>query len=337
MHFIIILISLALTSAALAHPHHHSLPHHHRHNRLARRSSGKCPSRLQVNNETSTDILDAKLQVKVANSQSFTPPATSSPSPSSSNGWQKPAVKTFSPATTTTPSSTFSASASASASSSSFPAGHGLFGFTDPTCGQSGATESVSKTSGPNGAMKFLNFGLDGSGWTPPAVTLDMVLAVSLDEALEDPNSPFIPCKPYLSLFDKYAQQFNLPPILLASIAMQESSCIASATGDDGGAFGLMQITQDKCTTGIDCTDPDYNIKTGAAYFQSVLTQNNGNILLACGQYNGWYQGLTVAKATAIKSQCCECQNNLNYLQQMLNGWLQNIDGTTLGTYDMGC
>lgn len=164
-----------------------------------------------------------------------------------------------------------------------------------------------------------------------------MVLAVSLDEALEDPNSPFIPCKPYLSLFDKYAQQFNLPPILLASIAMQESSCIASATGDDGGAFGLMQITQDKCTTGIDCTDPDYNIKTGAAYFQSVLTQNNGNILLACGQYNGWYQGLTVAKATSIKSQCCECQNNLNYLQQMLNGWLQNIDGTTLGTYDMGC
>lgn len=33
--------------------------------------------------------------------------------------------------------------------------------------------------------------------------------------------------------------------------------------GDNNGAYGLMQITQDKCTSGIDCSDPDYNVKTG--------------------------------------------------------------------------
>lgn len=164
-----------------------------------------------------------------------------------------------------------------------------------------------------------------------------MVTTVALDEALEDDQSVFQACKPYLSIFEKYAAQLDLPPILLASIAMQESSCEANQMGDDGGAYGLMQITQDKCTDGISCTDPDYNVKTGAAYFKSVLDQYNGNVLLAMGSYNGWYTGLTVPKATAVKSSCCECQNNLNYLQQMLNGWMQGQDGNALGDFDMGC
>lgn len=37
----------------------------------------------------------------------------------------------------------------------------------------------------------------------------------------------------------------------------------------------------------------DYNIKTGAAYFASVLEQNCGDILLTIGEYNGWKHGMT--------------------------------------------
>jgi len=216
--------------------------------------------------------------------------------------------------------------------------GAGLFSFVSSTCGKSGATEDITTMTGPNGAMDFLNCGLysDG-GWNPPDVHIDMVQAVSLDETIEDDNSPFSACKPYVYLFDKYGAELGLPPILLASIAMQESSCNAGAMGDNGGAYGLMQITEDKCTSGINCSDPDYNIKTGAYYFKSRLDANNGNILLALGEYNGWYSGLTVSKATAIKDTCCQCQNNLNYHQQMLNGWFQGRDGSSLGDWVMGC
>jgi len=221
--------------------------------------------------------------------------------------------------------------------SSSPVSGAGLFSFVDNKCGKSGATEDVTKKSGPNGSMDFLNCGLYGGGWTPPDVHIDQVSALSLDETIEEPNSPFSACKPFVHLFDKYGAETGLPAILLASLAMQESSCRKDAMGDNGGAYGLMQITAEKCSEGIDCTDPDYNIKTGAYYFKNRLDENNGNVLLALGQYNGWYAGLTVAKATAVKGQCCQCQNNLNYFQQMLNGWLQGKDGSTLGDWNMGC
>lgn len=76
--------------------------------------------------------------------------------------------------------------------------GYGLFGFSDKTCGSSGATEQVTKTTGPNGSMDFLNCGLYGNGWTPPTLSLDNILAMPLDEALEDPNTPYGPCKPFV-------------------------------------------------------------------------------------------------------------------------------------------
>lgn len=122
--------------------------------------------------------------------------------------------------------------------------------------------------------------------------------------------------------FDKYAAEYDIPAIMIASIAMQESTCNKDASGDNGGAHGLMQITSDKCTSGISCSDPDYNVKAGTKYLRDRLDANDENILLALGQYNGWYRELTVAKATAIKDSCCQCQNNINYHMQMLNGEL---------------
>ena len=43
---------------------------------------------------------------------------------------------------------------------------------------------------------------------------------------------------------------------------------------------------------------------------------------------------MTVADATAAASEGdCTAQNNLDYLTQVVNGWMQGKDGTTLGSY----
>ena len=51
-------------------------------------------------------------------------------------------------------------------------------------------------------------------------------------------------------------RSFPVPPILLASIALQESSCIPSTVGGNGEQ-GLMQLTVDKCggAPGGNCQD----------------------------------------------------------------------------------
>ncbi|BGP31348.1 hypothetical protein JCM10296v2_003112 [Rhodotorula toruloides] len=216
--------------------------------------------------------------------------------------------------------------------------GSGLFGVSDDKCGSSGATEESSASGGPNGSEAWLNCGISkkspDSGWTPPTTSLSSIRTISLSTALSMPNSVYSACKPYVSLFEEYGDKYGLPPILLAAFAMQESSCDPKVMGDNGGAYGLMQITEDKCGDAPDdgCADPDYNVKTAAAYFARVLTEHNGSLLLALGTYNGWYAGLTYTKANAIRSECCQCVNNLDYHQQMLNGWLLGLDGSTLGT-----
>ena len=58
-----------------------------------------------------------------------------------------------------------------------------------------------------------------------------------------------------------------------------------------------MQITKDKCAAGVDCKDPDYNVRTGAQYLKGRLDQNNGNLMLALGQYNVGFPALLAGKA----------------------------------------
>ncbi|SCV70696.1 BQ2448_3458 [Microbotryum intermedium] len=223
--------------------------------------------------------------------------------------------------------------------------GPGLFGVSTSQCGASGATESITKSSGPNGAESWLNCGFSpsnpNSGWTPPYIKISQLRAISMEEALAMPNSVFSACKPYVYLFEKYGSQLGLPPILIASIAMQESSCNAGTMGDNGGAWGLMQITTDKCggAPNGNCADPDYNVGTGARYLKGLLDQQNGDVLVSLGMYNGCaavydrrYRGLTYYGATKIKDSCFQCQNNGDYHQQLLNGWMQGIDGSQLGT-----
>ncbi|PWN49125.1 hypothetical protein IE53DRAFT_370029 [Violaceomyces palustris] len=216
---------------------------------------------------------------------------------------------------------------SSSSSSTSISIGKGLFGLTSNNCGSSGATESL-----PNGQQWFLNCGIDQGGWKPPTVKLDQLKIADPDEAVK---GAFKPCKDLVWAFKQASQTHNVPATVLMSFAMQESTCRPWVTGGNGEQ-GLMQITQDKCggAPNGDCKDVYFNVNAGAKYFKQQLDANNGNVLLALGQYNGWYEGLTVSKATQPARQGnCHAQQNLDYLFQLLNGWFLGKEAYSMGKY----
>lgn len=95
----------------------------------------------------------------------------------------------------------------------------------------------------------------------------------------------------------------TVPPIILASIAMQESSCNPNTVGGGGEQVccvtlhplityaraslfqGLMQLNKEKCLAapGGNCQDVDYNISTGAAFFAQSLKDHGGDLLCTIG------------------------------------------------------
>jgi len=73
--------------------------------------------------------------------------------------------------------------------------------------------------------------------------------------------------------------------------------------------------------------DPAFNIEAGAKYMSDTLKSNGNNIVLTLGIYNGWFKGMTYEDATkAKKTGCCTCQNNLDYIFQLINGYYQGVD-----------
>jgi hypothetical protein len=44
----------------------------------------------------------------------------------------------------------------------------------------------------------------------------------------------------------------------------------------------------------------DFNIKTGAAFFATLLEDNCGDIFLTIGQYNGWKHGMTYVRDVSL-------------------------------------
>ncbi|KZV82589.1 lysozyme-like protein [Exidia glandulosa HHB12029] len=199
----------------------------------------------------------------------------------------------------------------------------------------SGATVETTQTGGPNGDEDWLNCGLESGGWSPPPLTVDQIVYVDLDKALEDSKSPYHACEQYIDIFKKYGQQLNIPPIYIAAFALQESSCNAGTTGG-AGEVGLMQITPDKCVDppNGDCHEADYNIRIGATYFADQLKEHNGNVPLTVGAYNGWYDTMTSDQTLGQSNPCW--QQNLDYMMDFFNVWLQNIDayaGTKYGRW----
>ncbi|TBU56376.1 lysozyme-like protein [Dichomitus squalens] len=268
-----------------------------------------------------------------------TPTSTSTSTHASSSTHKTTSTKKTSPTgLTTTSTKTSSGSKSGSNNNSGVTSNvAGLVKVTDWSCGASGASKQITATDGPNGNIDWMNCGLYDGGWNPPHVTVNDVITVDLGAALGDSNTPFKACGPYIDLFYKYAGEHGIPPIIVASIAMQESTCNVHEVGG-GGEQGIMQISKDKCggAPGGNCQDPDFNIRTGVAFFAQTLSDNGGNLLLTLGNYNGWPKGMTVASATAARwTDCCLCQNNLDYLVQYLNGWFLNRDPYT-GTPRIG-
>ncbi|ODO07820.1 hypothetical protein I350_03399 [Cryptococcus amylolentus CBS 6273] len=262
-----------------------------------------------------------------ADSSSSSAPWSSSSSEawSSSAAWSSSSADAWSSSAASTSSSAAAASSSSSSSSSIIAGLAGLLQITDSTCGYSNADSDS-----PNGSEDWLNCGLTGAGWTPPMVTVDQLIAVELSA-----DGTFSACADYIDKFNTYGAQYNVKPVMLASFAMQESTCNPSVTGGNGEA-GLMQLTADNCDGAPDgnCYDVDFNIERAAKLFSDLVSSNGGNVLLAIGSYNGWYSGLTQAEATAAAlTGECSAQNNLDYLHQFCNGWMQGKSGYNLGTY----
>ncbi|KAI0283580.1 lysozyme-like domain-containing protein [Russula aff. rugulosa BPL654] len=192
----------------------------------------------------------------------------------------------------------------------------------------------VTAVSGPNGHIDWLNCGIHGSGWSPAPVKIGDLVVVSLDSAR---HTTFSPCSDkIIAAFKTYGQRLGIPPIILASFAMQESSCNPYAVGG-AGEQGLMQITQEKCkgAPNGNCKDIEFNIRTGAEFFAATLASNGGDVFSTVGEYNGWRLGMTYGDATRAANTCCKCQNNLDYLHQFVNGWLQGLNAyeMRLGIY----
>ncbi|KAK4057881.1 hypothetical protein OIO90_001100 [Microbotryomycetes sp. JL221] len=296
--------------------------------RIVRRA--KCHRRSEYANEASKSP-----RVKVA-AVKTTAPATQKEQPGpTTKAEPNPTTTTTSKQEQTTSKPSSGGGGGGSSDNGSTSGGKGLIGYSDSRCGASGATSDSTDSTGPNGSESFLNCGMSKSSpdgeWSPPYLSLDQLSFKSLDEAISMDNSAFSPCAPLVSKFDQIGSETGLPPILLASIAMQESTCNPDITGG-GGEVGLMQITPDKCGGTSNCHDVDFNLRTGAQYLKKTLDDNGGDFLKSMGMYNGWYVGLSYNKATAIRGSCWSCQQNMDYLHQMVNGWFQGIEGYKMGT-----
>lgn len=198
--------------------------------------------------------------------------------------------------------------------------------------GGSGVSGNGASAAEPNGAEWWLNRGLDTpSGWNPPMLLLSQVKTANINDAVK---GVFAPCRPFVQFFQDASAKYGVPAMLIASIAMQESSCQAGVTGGNGEQ-GLMQITPEKCTgaPGGNCKDPKFNIDTGARYLKGRIDAAGGNVLIGTGGYNGWERGMTIAYATRMRWTHCLAQNNLDYLTQLYNCWVMGKDGHSCGTY----
>jgi len=204
-----------------------------------------------------------------------------------------------------------------------------------------GATARVRPGSGPNGAESWFNRGMDGDGWNPPFLSFDKLIHVDRDTFYSDVGSA---CEEFDQYFSDSGAQYNIDPVILAIIAMQESSCNPYAGGPTPG---LMQVACENYPDG-QCTDSlADNVDAGTHYLRLMLDQSDNNAIVAFAQYNGWFQagtelnggkGLTDDYPCSDEGQSNGQPQNLDYVQEILNGWLTGLnpygDDYWIGTYD---
>lgn len=151
------------------------------------------------------------------------------------------------------------------------------------------------------------------------------------------------PCAKYDQYFQSSGSGYGVDPVILAVIAMQETSCNPDFSGSTPS---LMQVSCDYYPNGT-CTDSiEDNVNAGANYFVTHLDNFGGNVVQAFGSYNGWFtansslnnnKGLTENYPCSPEGQAHGVPQNLDYLHQMLNGWLMGLDvygaDNWIGTY----
>lgn len=223
-------------------------------------------------------------------------------------------------ATHTSTSSSAEWTSSSASSSSAAPAstqvstGNVLNAYSD-ACGNSNSDDSH-----PNGSPDWLNCGLYSGGWTPPYVKISQLVSTTADMSSEG----FSACAAYQSIFEAAANTYGVPATLLMAIAMQESGCNKDAIGSRLEQ-GLMQVAGNACDSsnpsGPACRDPWYNIHKGAWILVSDKMGGNldSNIILALGQYNGWFEKMAVGSG----AEYGPAGQKISYLNDMLNMRMQ--------------
>lgn len=105
-------------------------------------------------------------------------------------------------------------------------------------------------TTGPNGALSWLNCGLSTSspksGWTPPLMRLsDLIVKTSsknITDLVKEKGSPYGHCEEFAEIFEEEGRKEGVPGLMLAAFALQESGCQSAAVGS-GGTAGLLQLS----------------------------------------------------------------------------------------------
>ena len=102
--------------------------------------------------------------------------------------------------------------------------------------------------------------------------------------------------KKYSEYVEKYAQEFNVDPLLIFSMIKAESNFKEKAKSSSGakGLMQLMEATANEIADKIDeplvedesLLEPEKNIMIGTKYYSELLKNFDGNMLLAITAYN---------------------------------------------------
>ncbi|MGD9581045.1 MAG: lytic transglycosylase domain-containing protein [Vampirovibrionia bacterium] len=90
-----------------------------------------------------------------------------------------------------------------------------------------------------------------------------------------------------INLIQSNAKKYGVDPKLVNAVIKNESGYNANACSSQG-ALGLMQLMPDTARSlGVtDLTDPAQNVEAGTKYLGQLLSQYNGNVVLALAAYN---------------------------------------------------
>jgi hypothetical protein len=168
-------------------------------------------------------------------------------------------------------------------------------------------------------------------------MTPEEIYHTSLDDCDNGVGSS---CSQYDQYFLNAASKCSVDPIFWQSSRCKSHHPTQSPTP------GLMQVS---CANypSVQCTDSiQDNVDAGTKYLTSQIDSAGGNAIEAFGSYNGWFiancglndnKGLTGDYPRSSEGQTNGVPQNLDYLRQVLNGWLMGLDvygdDNWIGTY----